>query len=40
MKNSNEYFSFKMTNDTKRLEIMEKFFPKTYKEFEEKYSKL
>lgn len=35
-----EYFSFKMTNDTKGLEIMEKFFPKTYKEFEEKYNKL
>ena len=35
-----EYFSFKMTNDTKGLDIMKKYFPKTYKAFEEKYNKL
>lgn len=35
-----EYFSFKMTNDTKGLEIMKKYLPKTYDAFEDKYNKL
>ena len=35
-----EYFSFKMTNDTKGLDIMKKYLPKTYQAFEDKYNKL
>lgn len=35
-----EYFSFKMTNDTKGLDIMKKFLPKTYDAFEKKYNAL
>ena len=35
-----EYFSFKMTNDTKGLDIMKKYLPKTYEAFEQKYNAL
>lgn len=35
-----EYFSFKMTNDTKGLDIMKKYLPKTYEAFEQKYNVL
>ena len=35
-----EYFSLKMTNDTKGLDIMKKYLPKTYSAFEEKYNAL
>ena len=35
-----EYFSLKMTNDTKGLAIMKKFLPKTYDAFEKKYDAL
>lgn len=35
-----EYFSFKMTNDTKGLDIMKKYLPKTYDAFEKKYNAL
>ncbi len=33
-----EYFSLKMTNDTKGLDIMKKYLPKTYDAFEQKYN--
>ena len=35
-----EYFSFKMTNDKKGLDIMKKYLPKTYQAFEKKYNEL
>ena len=35
-----EYFSLKMTNDTKGIEIMKKYLPKTYDAFEKKYNAL
>lgn len=33
-----EYFSFKMTNDTKGLDIMKKYLPKTFDAFEKKFN--
>lgn len=35
-----EYFSFKMTKDTEGLSFMEKYIPKTFKKYEEIYSKM
>ena len=35
-----EYYSFKMTNDTKGLDIMKKFLPKTFDAFEKKFNSI